>query len=82
MTYFSLFSGEIFESDEVLSDPHQIPLRQLPKKNCKQCHGRFYSSYNLTTKTFTVCPKCLPKCLNEKFILEFLKSKSNAQKNN
>lgn len=82
MLYFSLFSGELFESEEKLSDPHQIPLKQLPNKNCKQCYGRFYSAYNRTTKSFTLCSKCLPKCLNEEFILDYLKTKSNAAKNN
>lgn len=75
MLYFSLFSGELYESDEELSDPHQIPLRQKPSTNCKKCYGRFYTHYNTTHRLFEVCSKCLPKCINEEYILETLKNK-------
>jgi formylmethanofuran dehydrogenase subunit E len=81
MLYFSLFSGELFSSDETINDPHQIPLKQRPNSSCKKCYGRFYTSYNTTTKQFIVCPKCLAKCLDENYILDYLKQKSNGKKN-
>ncbi len=77
MLYFSLFSGELISTDEEINDPHHIPLKRPPLSNCKKCYGRFYSAYNLTTKQFEICTKCLPKCLDEKYILEFLKKHSN-----
>jgi hypothetical protein len=63
MLYFSLFSGEIYESEEKLSDPFQILLRQRPNANCKKCFGRLYTSYNTTKKIYELCPRCLKKCI-------------------
>ena len=64
MLYFSLFSGEIFDSPTELSDAFQIPLKQLPKSTCPKCYGRFYKSYSITNKQFEICNKCVKKCVD------------------
>jgi formylmethanofuran dehydrogenase subunit E len=61
MLYFSLFSGEIYDSPTILSDTFQIPLKTRPSSNCKKCHGRMYIHYNLTQKQYIMCSKCLKK---------------------
>jgi hypothetical protein len=62
--YYSLFSGRVYwaEKDEQL-DVFQIPLKQKPPTyhNCKKCYGRFYTGYDLTSKYYTPCAKCLRK---------------------
>jgi hypothetical protein len=80
MLYFSIFSGELFESEDKLTDAFQIPLKKRPNKNCKKCYGRFYTSYNLTTRKYEICPKCLAACLDEKYILDYLKTRQDAKK--
>lgn len=64
MLYFSLFSGQIYESPDRLSDAFQLPLITHPPTNCKKCHGRFYIHYNVTQKQYMVCPKCIKKYLD------------------
>ena len=81
MLYFSIFSGELYESDDVRDDPHQIPLIKRPKDNCKKCHGRFYTDYNLTTKQYTVCNKCLRTCLNVQYVIDSIKTHETKKRN-
>lgn len=64
MLYFSLFSGEIFDSPTELTDPFQIPLTKRPKDSCNKCYGRFYKHYNITHKQYEICNKCAKKCID------------------
>lgn len=81
MLYFSLFSGELFDSEEQLHDPHQIPLAVRPSTSCRKCHGRFYTDYNLTTKQFNICPKCLAKCLDVVYVTKYFEERNAKKKN-
>ncbi len=63
--YFSLFSGDIYELDELeKTDAFQLPLLQPPDKNCKKCFGRFHTGYNTTTKHYNICTKCGRSCID------------------
>jgi hypothetical protein len=81
MWYFSIFSGELFESETPLSDPHQIPLIRKPPTHCRKCYGRFFTDYNITTKQYTICNKCLTKCLNAEYMMQYFKEKDARKKN-
>ncbi len=35
--------------------PDHVPLRKLPNKNCKGCHGVGYAGRNLATGKFVPC---------------------------
>jgi formylmethanofuran dehydrogenase subunit E len=72
MLYFSLFSGEIFDSPVELNDAFQIPLKQMPVKSCKKCYGRFYQYYNVTHKHYEICNKCAKKCIDPHRLLDKL----------
>lgn len=63
--YFSLFSGDIYELDyNEKVDAFQIPLQKRPDGNCSKCFGRFYTSYNTTTKHYVICNKCARTCVD------------------
>ena len=79
MLYFSLFSGEIYDSPTEISDPHQIPLKQRPKTSCKKCYGRFYQYYHLTQKHYVMCNKCAKTCLDPIRLLKSLNKKTDGK---
>ena len=79
MLYFSLFSGEIYDSTIELSDPHQLPLTQKPDTSCKRCHGRFYQYYNMTHKHYVICNKCAKKCLDPIRLIKTLSPNKNGK---
>ena len=65
--YWSFHTGEIYEvlEDEVDTlDAFQLKLKQRPKSNCKECHGRFYSGKNTKTGLYVPCVKCGKKCID------------------
>lgn len=72
MLYFSLFSGEIYDSPIELSDAFQIPLKDRPKSSCRKCYGRFYKHYNITHKQYEICNKCAKKCIDPDRLLKRL----------
>lgn len=80
---FSLLTGDIYtiESDELkVADRYQIPLVKRPHPSCKKCYGRMYSSFNETLKIYTLCSKCVSKCVdfnamkNENIEIETIKN--------
>ena len=71
--FFSLFSGELYElveEDWKSIDAFQIPLIEKPSKKCKKCYDRMHIGYNLTTKHYDICPKCLRKYGDFNFIVQ------------
>jgi len=69
MLYFSLFSGEIYDSPTELTDPFQIPLKTKPANSCSKCHGRFYTCYLTTNKQYQICNKCVKKYVDAERLL-------------
>jgi len=74
--YFSLISGDIYyiEEDEIKNlDQTQIPLKQKPRSNCKQCFGRFHIGKHMNKvdgswhgNYYIPCPKCKATCVDWK----------------
>lgn len=68
---FSLNTGDVYtiEADELKNmDKYQIPLKQKPSSSCKKCYGRMHVGFNLTTKVYMPCRRCVTKCVDFKQI--------------
>ena len=65
----SIITGQIFpiqKEDVPLLFQYQIPLKALPKSNCKKCHSRGWT--HLTeNKLHSICP-CLAKRFMDGYI--------------
>lgn len=64
---FSAATGKIFEinEDEIPQlEVNQLLLVSRPDVKCKKCFGRFHVGKNLTSGSYTICPKCAILCLD------------------
>ena len=58
ISMYSVFAGNIFdipEKDLVLTDASYIPLKSHPKKNCRKCYNRRYTSRDKMNYNYIPC---------------------------
>jgi len=65
---YNVYSGECYEIlPEEISTllEGEIPLKQMPKNNCKKCYGRGYTGKDNNKHIFQPCPNCVEKQIIE-----------------
>jgi len=76
----SLVSGEVYEieADEIKTlELYHAILKEYPKSNCSQCHGRGIIGLNVANNFYEPCMKCLRKCLDTERTNEIAKHKKS-----
>ena len=70
-TIFNVYTGETYQLNEsemknILEG--DIPLKTSPKSSCNKCYGRGYTSFDITKKSYAICPKCIDKQLDDRYL--------------
>jgi len=68
---FNVYTGELYklfvtELKNLLEG--EVPILRQPNQSCKVCFGRGYAGYDTEKRSYRICPKCIDRQLDTKYL--------------